>query len=61
MPGKTVTNCESCVYYNYDDNTDMYSCEVNLDEDEMYKFLSSSYESCPYYQYYDEYKIAKKQ
>ena len=56
-----MTNCESCAYYYYDDEEDCYCCEVNLDEDEMCRFLSSSYDNCPYYQQYDEYKIARKQ
>ena len=47
--------------YYYDDEEDCYCCEVNLDEDEMCRFLSSSYDNCPYYQQYDEYKIARKQ
>ena len=58
---KKVTNCESCAYYYYDDEEDCYCCEINLDEDEMCRFLSSSYDNCPYYQQYDEYKIARKQ
>lgn len=54
------TNCESCVFYVYDDEG-YAECEVNLDEDEMAGFLSSSYQSCPYYQTDDEYKIVRKQ
>ena len=46
-----VTNCEFCAFYVYD----------NLDEDEMARFLGSSYQSCPYYQTDDEYKIVRKQ
>lgn len=58
---KKITNCETCAYYYYDDEEDCYCCEVNLDEDEMCRFLSCSYDACPYYQPYDEYKIAQKQ
>lgn len=58
---KNVTNCETCAYYYYDDEEDAYCCEVNLDEDEMCRFLAASYDNCPYYQGYDEYKIAGKQ
>ena len=55
-----VTNCEFCAFYGYDD--DGYAeCDVNLDEDEMARFLGSSYQSCPYYQTDDEYKIVRKQ
>ena len=53
-------NCESCVFYVYDDEG-YAECEVNLDEDEMAGFSSSSYQSCPYYQTDDEYKIVRKQ
>lgn len=55
-----ITNCEFCAFYVYDE--DGYAeCEVNLDEDEMARFMSSSYDSCPYYQTDDEYKIVRKQ
>ncbi|PWM03665.1 MAG: hypothetical protein DBY03_07100 [Clostridiales bacterium] len=54
------TNCEFCALYYVDD--DGYGeCQVNLDEDEMYRFMNTSYRSCPYYQNDDEYKIVRKQ
>lgn len=56
-----VTNCETCTNYVYDDEYDCYICLVNLDEDEMYRFLSGANFECPYYQLYDEYKIVRKQ
>ena len=31
------TNCESCANYIYDEESDCYCCEVDLDEDEMYR------------------------
>lgn len=34
---------------------------VNLDEDEMQRFLSYSNFDCPYYSLDDEYKIVRKQ
>ena len=55
------TNCEYCVNYSYDEDYECYTCEVNLDEDEMARFLSSSYQTCPFYQSDDEYKIVRKQ
>lgn len=55
-----ITNCEFCAFYVTDDEG--YSeCEINLDEDEMARLLSTSYQSCPYYQSDDEYKIVRKQ
>lgn len=55
------TNCETCINYVYDEDYECYVCEMDLDEDEMYKFLSSSFDNCPYYQLNDEYKIVRKQ
>ncbi len=55
-----VTDCEFCAFYVYDEEG-YGECEVNLDEDEMARFLSSSHEFCPYYQTDDEYKIVRKQ
>ena len=43
-----ASNCETCVNFVYD-------------EDYMVKFLSASFDACPYYQLYDEYKIVRRQ
>lgn len=55
------TNCDTCSNYVYDEDYEYYVCEVNLDEDEMYRFLQGSVESCPYYKADDEYAIVRKQ
>lgn len=34
-----VDKCESCVFYSYDEDYDDYICEMDLDEDEMVRFL----------------------
>ena len=52
---KTV--CESCANYIYDEESDCMCCEVNLDEDEMMRFISSQ----TYFQLDDEYGIVRKQ
>ncbi len=56
-----MVNCESCANYVYDEEMDYYICEVDLDEDECSKFMSSSFKDCPYYQLDDEYKIVRHQ
>ena len=58
---KTVKNCESCVYYDYDDDMDGYVCTVSLDEDDVVDFLSGHNNDCPFYRYYDEYKSVRRQ
>ena len=58
---KNKTACETCAYYSYDGEYDCYFCEMSLDEDEMLKFLQSSFDNCPYYRYGDEYSVVRKQ
>ena len=55
---RSVGSCEQCG--NYEDY-ECYTCEVDLDEDEMARFLSNSYTDCPYYRPGDEYLIVRKQ
>ncbi len=59
MKGKT--NCECCISYIYDEEFSCYQCEINLDEDEMSRFLTKSFVNCPYFQFKDEYKTVRKQ
>lgn len=58
---KKISQCESCAYYDYDENAEAYVCGINLDEDDIIRFYSGGGNSCPYYSFYDEYKIVKKQ
>lgn len=58
---KNSTNCETCSFYVYDDEYECYYCQMNLDEDEMYKFLAGSNYNCAYYRLDNEYKIVQKQ
>jgi len=58
---EVTTNCDSCVYYDYNDEDDVYECRVDLDEDEFLAFLTKKTHSCPYYKFYDEYKSVQKQ
>ena len=50
-----MTNCDACVNYEYDEDYECYCCMVNLDEDEMYRFLSGTQQECPYFRLDDEY------
>lgn len=55
------SSCDSCVNYVYDEDYEYYYCMVNLDEDEMYRFLSGNQRECPYYQNDDEYAVVRHQ
>lgn len=56
-----ATRCEDCMYFDYDEAMDADICTLDLDEDEMIRFMSHPYSSCPYYKFYDEYKTVQKQ
>ena len=50
-------------YDDFDDEEyEEYFCMMDLDEDEMEKFLTDSFNGgCPYYRLEDEYKTVRKQ
>lgn len=55
------TNCECCMNYFYDEEYECYTCGMELDEDEMRRFITGSFRGCPYFRFGDEYTIVKKQ
>lgn len=55
------SNCESCAHYEYDEDYECYICQMNLDEDELYKFVTGTNRDCPYYSYGDEYAVVRHQ
>ncbi|MDD7194212.1 MAG: DUF6472 family protein [Oscillospiraceae bacterium] len=59
MAGSTI--CDNCAHYDYNEEYECYECLVDLDEDELYRFMSGSETECPYFDPYDEYKIVRKQ
>lgn len=56
-----VLNCDMCSYYVYDEETECYVCDVDLDEDELVRFLQGTNAGCPYFSMNDEYAVVKKQ
>ena len=48
-------------YYDYDEEYDEYDCMMDLDEDEVYRILSSQSQRCPYYRQGDDYTLARRQ
>lgn len=58
---QSSSNCESCVFYVFDEEYGYYVCEADLDEDEMLHFLRGTSQTCAFYRWNDDYKIARKQ
>ena len=56
-----ASQCDMCTNYVYDEIEDYYYCNANLDEDDMYRFMKGSMDSCSYFTLDDEYSIARKQ
>lgn len=56
-----TNNCDICVNYVYEEEDDCYFCLVNLDEDEMYRFLTGNCGECPYFRLDDEYGVVRRQ
>ncbi len=58
---KTMSICDTCINYEYDEDYECYTCMMDLDEDEYEKFITNRNTSCPYYQNGDEYLVVRKQ
>lgn len=58
---KHAVRCEDCEFYRYDEELDLYSCEQNLDEDEVEHMSYGGSRECPYFRFFDEYKSAQRQ
>ncbi len=55
------SQCDTCWYFDYDEEYDEYGCMMDLDEDEVYRFLVSGQSRCPYYRQGDDYTLARRQ
>ena len=53
--------CDTCWYFDYDEEYDEYYCMMDLDEDEVYRFFTSGKNHCPYYRQGDDYTLARRQ
>jgi hypothetical protein len=54
-------SCEYCAYFIYDEDSESYYCDIDLDEDDYYNFIKSSGRNCPYFRNGDEYGVVKHQ
>ena len=53
--------CETCAYYAWDEETEEYLCEADMDQDDLARLTESRYHGCPYWREGDEYKIVRHQ
>ncbi len=53
--------CEYCENYIYDEEYEYYVCDVDLDQDEMERFIKGENRECPYFRHNDEYRVVRHQ
>ncbi len=56
-----MNECETCWYFDYDEEFQEYYCMMDLDEDEFYRAFAQPGGRCPFYRQGDDYTLARKQ
>lgn len=56
-----IGECDTCWHYDYDEEFDEYYCMMDLDEDEVYRIMTSGKNHCPFYRQGDDYTLARRQ
>ena len=54
-------NCETCVYYMYDEEYEEYICAADMDEDDYGRLVQSGWKQCPFWRNGDEYAVVRHQ
>lgn len=55
------TSCDTCEFFDWDEELQENVCFADLDEDEYCRLMQNPSARCPYYKFYDEYKTVQKQ
>ena len=55
------SQCDTCWYYEYDEEWDEEVCRMDLDEDEVYRIYTDRNGDCPYFRKGDDYTLARRQ
>ena len=55
--------CEYCLYYEYDEEYDEYTCQASpdMDEDDYGRLMGEDRATCPFFRAGNEYTIVNKQ
>ena len=56
-----MSSCETCAYYIYDEETEEWECDANMDEDDYVRLVTDPRSACPYYRNGDEYAVVRHQ
>lgn len=58
--GAKGMECETCYYYDYDEEFDCFVCLMQIDQDDMARVMER-HSRCPYYRQGDDYYLATRQ
>ncbi|MBQ7724064.1 MAG: hypothetical protein IJT63_00520 [Lachnospiraceae bacterium] len=53
--------CEECQFYVYDEDTEEWVCDANMDEDDFAHMMQQGFKECPYWRNGDEYAVVRHQ
>ncbi|HIW48861.1 MAG TPA: hypothetical protein H9687_06260 [Firmicutes bacterium] len=57
-----MSQCDTCLFYVYDEEYGDYCCDVRMDEDDAVRLFGGRRSTgCPYYRVDDEYATVRKQ
>ena len=56
-----MMECETCAFYEYDEEDDEYYCSCYMDQDDAARLENSRPKKCPYWRSGDEYAVVKHQ
>ena len=56
-----MNQCDTCVYYAYDEDFEDYYCEADVDQDDYGRIAGGEYKGCPFYRNGDDYAIVRHQ
>lgn len=53
--------CDYCAYNEYDEDEEEWFCSADMDEDDMYHYLTDRSAGCPFFRNGDEYAVVRHQ
>lgn len=53
--------CEACLFGEYDEEFEEYTCAALWEEDVAARYLEGQYKRCPYFRPGDDYTIVRRQ
>ena len=56
-----MMECDTCANYVYDEDEEIYVCDVDMDEDDYGRLFCEKRTACPYYRNGDEYLVVRRQ